>query len=333
MLIATHDGTFHADETTACAILTYLYPNSSVIRSRDPQELEQADIILDVSGINDAKHFDHHSKDFTAARPNGIAYATAGLMWDKFGRQFLEHIAAQYQLDVSAQIIESARRRIDKEMMELIDLNDNGQLTSYLTAKCQPRTAGETAIFNELNEFYQHDPNIPYIVAMQNLPAAGPAEQQKAFLSTVKMLRSILISTAVNALTTETGIAKVLALYDGGPLLIMHEKLPWSAAVLDNLEHFKACSLAIYPDRKRGWRVQSLPVSAGERFKNRVTAPENWRGLDFAALDAACGLNGTIFVHKSGFTGGALEFDTTVQMAKLWLEQGVWDPRFAPQQA
>lgn len=24
MIIATHNGTFHADETTACAILTYL---------------------------------------------------------------------------------------------------------------------------------------------------------------------------------------------------------------------------------------------------------------------------------------------------------------------
>ena len=44
MIIATHNGTFHADETTACAILTYLFENSSIIRSRDPEELEKADI-------------------------------------------------------------------------------------------------------------------------------------------------------------------------------------------------------------------------------------------------------------------------------------------------
>ena len=48
MIIATHNGTFHADETTACAILTYLFENSSIIRSRDPEELEKADIIIDV---------------------------------------------------------------------------------------------------------------------------------------------------------------------------------------------------------------------------------------------------------------------------------------------
>lgn len=41
MIIATHNGTFHADETTACAILTYLFENSSIIRSRDPEELEK----------------------------------------------------------------------------------------------------------------------------------------------------------------------------------------------------------------------------------------------------------------------------------------------------
>ena len=53
MIIATHDGTFHADETTACAILTYLFENHSIIRSRDEEELEKADIIIDVSQKND----------------------------------------------------------------------------------------------------------------------------------------------------------------------------------------------------------------------------------------------------------------------------------------
>lgn len=93
MIIATHNGTFHADETTACAILTYLFENSSIIRSRDPEELEKADIIIDVSNQNDEKHFDHHSKEFTLSRDNGIKYATAGLMWKKFGHDYLKAVA------------------------------------------------------------------------------------------------------------------------------------------------------------------------------------------------------------------------------------------------
>ncbi len=328
MLIATHDGSFHADETIACAILTYIFENSSIIRSRDCDELERADIVIDVSGLNDEKHFDHHSKNFTKTRLNGISYATAGLMWDKFGRDFLAKVCKQNALNFSTDIIVKAQQRIDHEMMELIDLNDNGQLNSYLSAQLAPHSEGELRVFNALNAFYQQDPSIPYIVAMQNLPTANAAEQQKSFLATVKMLRQILINTAINALHTEHGIARTLELYDGGPLLIMHEKLPWSAAVLSNPEEFAHCSLAIYPDRKRGWRVQSLPVSLSERFCNRVTAPEAWCGLDDKALDAATGLEGTIFVHKSGFTGGAIEFETILELARRWLVQGRWDPRW-----
>ncbi len=332
MLIATHDGSFHADETIACAILTYIFDNTSIIRSRNKDELEQADLIIDVSGINDERHFDHHSKDFTLSRENGIGFATAGLMWHKFGREFLDKLCHNEKLNYTSNVKDRAQSRIDKEMMELIDLNDNGMLNTYLNQSIKPQGDEAERVFNSLNEFYQQDPSIPYIVAMQNPPSATAEQQHKAFLNTVKMLRQILINTALNALNIEEGIAKVLSLYDGGPILIMHEKLPWTSAVLSHPEAFCHCSLAVYPDRKRGFRVQSLPMSVAERFKNRVTAPESWCGHDEQELDQICGLNGTIFVHKSGFTGGALEFDTTMEMARLWLRDGRWDPSWKKQQ-
>lgn len=322
MLIATHDGTFHADETIACAILTYIFENASILRSRDPQELEKADLIIDVSGINDDRHFDHHSREFTLKRSNGICYATAGLMWEKFGLQFLHKICLKYGLSPSDQILQQAHQRIDTEVMEMIDLNDNGQLSSYLSEQLTPGNSGEREIFDRLNAFYGHDPAIPYLVAMQNLPAATAQEQFSSFINTVKMLRTMLINIAINAVHTEIGIAKVLEVYDGSAILIMHEKLPWTSAVLTHPQIFTRCLLAVYPDRKRGWRVQSLPLSAAERFKNRVTAPESWLGLDNAALDQATGLKDTIFVHKTGFTGGAMEFETTLEMARRWLQEG-----------
>ena len=57
MIIATHDGSFHADETLACAILTYLFENSNIIRSRDMKILEKADLIMQFSGKNDERHY------------------------------------------------------------------------------------------------------------------------------------------------------------------------------------------------------------------------------------------------------------------------------------
>ncbi len=326
MIIATHDGTFHADETTACAILTYLYDNNTIIRSRDSLELEKADIIIDVSNQNDDKHFDHHSKDFTLCRDNGIKYATAGLMWKKFGIDYLKLVAKkELEFTPSAKVIQNAFLRIDENFMSMIDLNDNGQLTSYVEKISSPKNESEQAIVDELNELYQASPDIPYIVAMMNLPNQTGADQDKAFLNTVKMLRTILLNSAINALSTESGIEKVLEFYKGGPMLIMHERLPWTSAVLNNLDIFKDCLIAVYPDRKLRWRVQSLPMSKAQRFKNRLSAPVAWRGLNDKDLDAITGLKNTTFIHKSGFTGGASTFEDNLELAKLWLEKGTKD--------
>lgn len=324
MLIATHDGSFHADETIACAILTYLYENSQIIRSRDPNILEKADIIIDVSGKNDEKHFDHHSKEFNLCRDNGIAYATAGLMWKKFGLEFLNKINKQFKLEIKNQeIIQKAFDFIDKNIMIYIDLNDNGQLNEYLNTTFSPQNSEEKKLFDDLNLFYQQVPSIPYIVATQNINAGNNEDQYKAFISTVKLLKQILIGACNHCLNTQRDIVKVLECYKGGNILILHEKLPWSQAVLENMNLFKDCLIAIYPDRKRGWRIQSLPYSKAEIFKNKCSAPIEWRGLDNEALDKKTGLKNTIFVHRSGFTGGAITFEDALEMAKLWIEKGV----------
>ena len=137
------------------------------------------------------------------------------------------------------------------------------------------------------------------------------------------MLRTILVNCAINALHTETGIAKVLEAYKGGPMLVIHERLPWTSAIFANMDTFKDCLIAVYPDRNQRWRIQSLPVSKAQRFVNRLSAPEQWRGLNDKDLDAATGLHNMNFIHRSGFTGGASDYDSCMELARLWLEKGV----------
>jgi uncharacterized UPF0160 family protein len=323
MLIATHDGTFHADETTACAIISYLYDNFRVIRSRDPDEIEKADLVIDVSLKNDQKHFDHHSKAFAKCRASGVRYATAGLMWEKFGIDFLKKIVKkELPFRPDQAVIDSAFDRIDREMMVMVDLVDNGQLTEYSAKVADARTEGEVAVRDRLNGFYQNSPDVSYIVAMMNLPGLSREAQDQAFMSTVRILRQILVAAAVNALTTESGIAKVIKAYAGGEILVIRDRLPWSQAVLDNPAVFEKCLLAVYPDRNGRWRVQSLPVSRALRFCNRLTAPAAWRGLQGADLDAATGLRNMNFIHRAGFTGGASTFEDDMQLAQLWLKLG-----------
>ena len=60
----THDGRFHADEVTACALLFFCNPidRDKISRTRDPVVLNRCEYICDVGGLYDPnqKLFDHH---------------------------------------------------------------------------------------------------------------------------------------------------------------------------------------------------------------------------------------------------------------------------------
>ena len=54
VLVATHDGPFHADDVMAFALIrTFLDPEARVVRTRDPARIAAADIVADVGGTYD----------------------------------------------------------------------------------------------------------------------------------------------------------------------------------------------------------------------------------------------------------------------------------------
>jgi uncharacterized UPF0160 family protein len=89
VVIATHDGTFHADELVAIALVNLSIDNEiKVIRSRDPNEYSTADIVFDVGMIYDPENlrFDHHQRSFNlsfVADP-ACKLSSAGLAWVSF---------------------------------------------------------------------------------------------------------------------------------------------------------------------------------------------------------------------------------------------------------
>ena len=50
-LIATHSGSFHADDVFGVAVLAALSPDHRIVRTRDPQEIAPADFVVDVGGV------------------------------------------------------------------------------------------------------------------------------------------------------------------------------------------------------------------------------------------------------------------------------------------
>ena len=113
----THSGTFHADEIFATLILSKILPEIILIRVQEVREVPNENILVYDIG---AGKYDHHQFGGNGQRENGIKYAACGLIWKAFGKRLLE------KYDVED--IEYTWNYIDKNLIQFIDSNDNGQL-------------------------------------------------------------------------------------------------------------------------------------------------------------------------------------------------------------
>ena len=77
--LGTHDGSFHADEVTAAALLVLfdLVDRDAIVRTRDEEALAACAYVCDVGGIYDPKiaRFDHHQAEYQGE------LSSAGMVW------------------------------------------------------------------------------------------------------------------------------------------------------------------------------------------------------------------------------------------------------------
>ena len=65
--------------------------------------------------------------------------------------------------------------------------------------------------------------------------------------------------------------------------------------------------------------MQAVGVSK-DSFESRKPLPEAWRGVRDDELSKLNGIDGSIFVHASGFIGGNSTKEGALQMAKTALD-------------
>nr|QBK93978.1 MAG: uncharacterized protein LCPAC406_02920 [Pithovirus LCPAC406] len=122
ILVGTHSGRFHADEVTAAAIISLIYPNIKLVRTRDKLKLSFCDILIDVGGVYDPKllKFDHHQDDCQEfySEEKTVPMSSAGMVYKHYGPLFL----AKLQSEFNQELLELFYERFIKE----IDIIDNG---------------------------------------------------------------------------------------------------------------------------------------------------------------------------------------------------------------
>ena len=122
----THSGTFHVDDVISTIFLSKIFNEINLIRVPSMENRSANNKLVFDIGLGE---FDHHQKKRNGKRKNGIYYSSIGLLWKKYGKEYLKKI--------NVKNINKVYEYVDKELIQYIDATDNMQM-EYLKNKTLP---------------------------------------------------------------------------------------------------------------------------------------------------------------------------------------------------
>ncbi len=284
--IVTHDGNFHADDVFSIAALKSIFPDFSLIRTRDLAVIAQADIVIDVGGEYNADtgRFDHHQRGGAGARENGIPYSSFGLIWQKYGLALCQNN-------------QEVANAVDDGLVSTIDAIDCG----HVEGVAQGISLSQT--ISMFNPTWQED-----------------GDFDACFNEAVDFAARILarfIASADGGISAKVIVAKAIENAEDPRVIVLEKYTPWKRTV-------HALSTAalymVYPSQSGQWRIQTVPVEPGS-FEDRKSLPQAWAGLSGKALQEVTGIDDAMFCHNGLFIAGAESFTNTIKMAAIALAE------------
>ncbi|KAA8455836.1 MYG1 family protein [Weissella paramesenteroides] len=235
--LVTHNGKFHADDVFASVIMTQLFPELTIIRTRDEVVTDDhQNFVYDVGG----GEFDHHGIDDTRQHQKGVPMAAFGLIWQTFGQQYIEKLVP----DLSEEIIKSVHRHVDSSFVIGIDALDNG-VSEY-----------QSEVFtvpDVINDFYEED------------------DETNSFNHAVACATLILENRVKKTVAKQIAQQAVIeqAIFVSNQILLLPISGPWK----DYAEQFDQLVFVVLPRKDGNWMIQGVPVTHGS-FEVKHAIPQ-----------------------------------------------------------
>jgi uncharacterized UPF0160 family protein len=260
-----HDGSFHADDVTACAILLYfkLIDRDKIFRTRDYKRLNTFEFVCDVGGVYDPskKRFDHHQSSYEGM------LSSAGMIWRYlYQEKFIEEGLFEF---------------MKERFIHGVDEVDNGVRFPPL---------GHADFSAVVASFIP----ISYDATDQ--------EMDEAFFRAVDFVLAYF-STQVKKydylVRCREKVANVMSLMN--ECLIFDTKMPWIEPFFALGGENHPAEFVIMPSGDH-WKLRGVPPSYEKRMNVRRPLPEHWAGKLGEDLKKETGIEGAIFCHKGRFT-------------------------------
>lgn len=298
--LVTHSGGFHADELLSSVILTRLFPDAKILRTRDAQWTTPSPekIIYDVGRAYDAEAqiFDHHQRP-TPLREDEQPYSSFGLIWAHYGHDYLR------ALNVPEADLNDIHASFDKGFVLPIDLVDNGALA--------PATAGDLAsltlpsLIGSLKPVFDND---------------SPTADDDGFAAALPIARAFVEGSLAGKAAKRRAEAMVIEAIDKtgeGRVLELPRGMPFRGAIeKTGADHL----LFVVNPRDEDWAIGGIRIS-GDSFEQRADLPAAWAGLTDAALEEASGVKGAKFCHNGLFIAVAATREAALEMATIAVKE------------
>jgi uncharacterized UPF0160 family protein len=276
MQVATHPGNFHADDVFAVAVLGLVHGRLELVRTRDEERQRAADLRVDVGGRDDPStgDFDHHQKGGAGERPNGIRYASFGLVWREHGG------ALAGSADAAA--------AIDERLVQGVDANDTGQtITRSLVGDIRPMSV--SGVIAAMNPAWDEELTL----------AQEDARFAEAVTVATRILERELAGAAAFARAQQL-VHDAIGRAGDARVIELDRNMPWREPVVTGAPE---ALYVMYP-KSDGWGLQAVPRALGG-FDNRKDLPEEWAGRSGAELAEITGVPDAIFCHPARFYASA----------------------------
>lgn len=262
--VGTHDGTFHADEVTACALLLLfnLIDSDKIARTRDLDELSKCEFVCDVGGIYDPdrKLFDHHQVEYDGNLSSAgmiLLYLKTTAVLSPKEYQFFHH-----------------------SLMMGVDAHDNGK---------DPQIPGLCTYSNVISNFtpIHHD-------VEDSLQDEAFFEALSFALGHLKRLWDRYKYTqSCRQIVERTMSSK-------NDCLVFEHSIPWMDSFFDLGGVNHPAKFVIMPSGKH-WKLRGIPPNLEDKMKVRFPLPVEWAGLLDEDLKRVSKIPGAIFCHKGRF--------------------------------
>jgi uncharacterized UPF0160 family protein len=262
--LAIHDGSFHADEVTACSLLLLydLIDREKIYRTRDPKIIDACEYVCDVGGIYDpsSKRFDHHQAEYQGS------FSSAGMV-------------LLYLLEEKV-IPPHLYDHFNKVLIMGVDAHDNG------IAKLEMGTASFSQVISNFLPI-EYD--------------AEADEMMDAFLKAVDFTVGHLERLRLrHSYTIDCKEMVRKAMSEGNYSLIFKESLPWLENFFELGGDLHPAQFVLMPAGPH-WKLRAIPPTLAERMKVRKPLPKEWAGLHEEDLKKVSGIKGAVFCHKGRF--------------------------------